>query len=181
MQDVDRLQRGLVDEDRLEAALQGGVLLDVLAVLVERGRPDALDLAPSQRRLQDVGGVDGAFGGAGTDQSVELVDEEHDLTTRSDLVEDLLQPLFELSAVLGSRDQGAHVESQHALVHQRLGDVAERDLLGQALGDRGLANARLADQGRVVLGPAAEDLDDALDLQLPAMTGSSGSRAIWDR
>ena len=52
LQDVDRLQHGgLVDEDRLEAALEGGVLLDVLAVLVERSRPYALDLAARESRL----------------------------------------------------------------------------------------------------------------------------------
>ena len=40
------------------------------------------------------------------------------------------------------------------------------DVLGQALDDRGLADARLADQHRVVLGTAAEDLHDPLDLLL---------------
>ena len=114
------------------------------------------------------GGVDGAFRRAGADESVELVDEQHDLAARPDLVEDLLQPLFELSAVLGPRDQGAHVERQHALVLKRLGHVAQVDLLSQTLGDGGLADARLADQGRVVLGPAAQDLDHALDLGLAA-------------
>ena len=40
-QDRDRvLDRRLADEDRLEAALERGVLLDVLAVLVERRRAD---------------------------------------------------------------------------------------------------------------------------------------------
>ena len=47
---------------------------------------------------------------------------------------------------------------------QRLGHVAGDDALGQALDDGRLADARLADQGRVVLGAPREDLDDALDL-----------------
>ena len=42
------------------------------------------------------------------------------------------------------------------------------DALRQALGDGGLAHARLADQHRVVLLAAREDLDDALDLVLAA-------------
>jgi hypothetical protein len=33
---------GSIDEHRLEAALQRGILLDVLAVLVERGGADAV-------------------------------------------------------------------------------------------------------------------------------------------
>jgi hypothetical protein len=45
-----------------------------------------------------------------------------------------------------------------------LGHVAVDDDLGQALDDRGLAHAGLAEQHGVVLGAAAEDLDDALDL-----------------
>ena len=42
------------------------------------------------------------------------------------------------------------------------------DALRQPLGDGGLADAGLADQGRVVLRPAAQDLDDPLDLLLAA-------------
>src|SRR5215469_2033974 len=168
-QDVDRLLGGrLVHEDGLEATLQCSVLLDVLAVLVERGGADALDLAPGQRGLQDVRRVDRPLGGSRSHQGVELVDEEDDLLARPDLVEDLLQTLFELATVLGSCDQGAHVEREHPLVHQRFGHVPEHDLLGQALGDRGLADTGLPDQGRVVLRAAAQDLNDPLDLHLTA-------------
>src|SRR5258706_7564541 len=38
--------------------------------------------------------------------------------------------------------------------------------MGEPFGDRGLANARLTDQCRVVLRPAGQDLDDPLDLLL---------------
>ena len=99
---------------------------------------------------------------------MELIDEEHHFAAGADLIEDLLQALLELAAVFGARDQSAHVERQHPLTAQRLGDVAEHDLLGQALGDRGLADAGLADQRRVVLGPAGQDLHHPLDLGLAA-------------
>src|SRR2546428_8032803 len=169
VQDRDRLdQRRLVDEDRLEAALEGRILLDVLAVLVERGGADALDLAACEGGLEDVGGIDRAFRRTRADQRMQLVDEEHHLATGADFIEDLLQALFDFAAVLGAGDERAHVEREHALSTQRLGDVAEHDLLGQSLGDRGLADAGLADQRRVVLGPAGQDLDDPLDLRLTA-------------
>ena len=42
------LDRGLADEDLLEAALERGVLLDVLAVLVERGGADHAQLAAGE-------------------------------------------------------------------------------------------------------------------------------------
>jgi len=46
-QDVDRLALARrIDFDRLEAALERAVLLDVLPVLGRRGRADAANLAP---------------------------------------------------------------------------------------------------------------------------------------
>ena len=85
-----------------------------------------------------------------------------------DFLEHGLEPLFELAAELGAGDQRAHVERDQLAVLQALGHVARDDPLRQALDDRRLAHARLADQHRVVLGPAAEDLDDAADLGVAA-------------
>ena len=165
---IGLLERRLLDHDRLEAALEGRVALDVLAVLVERRRADALQLAARQRRLEDVRGVDRALGGAGTDERVELVDEEDRVVRVPELLDDLLEALLELAAVLRAGDERPDVEGQDALVEQRLGHVAGDDPLGEALGDGRLADARLADQRGVVLLAARQDLDDPLDLLLAA-------------
>ena len=58
----------------------------------------------------------------------------------------------------------AQVERHDPLLAQPVGHVAAHDALGEALGDGGLADSRLADEDRVVLRPAAEHLDDATDL-----------------
>ena len=169
LQDLDGLlERGLLHHDRLEAPLEGRVLLDVLAVLVERGRPDALELAARERRLEDVGGIDRTLGRARADERVELVDEQDRVVGVPQLLDDLLEPLLELAAVLRAGDERADVEGQDPLVEQDVRDVARDDPVGEALGDGGLADAGLADQGGVVLGLAAEDLDDPLDLLLAA-------------
>ena len=169
-QDRDRVLDGrLADEHGLEAALERGVLLDVLAVLVERRGADGAQLAAGEHRLEQVGGVDGALGGAGADDRVQLVDEEDDRAAGVlDLVEDGLQALLELAAVLRAGQQRADVQRDDAPVAQRLGHVAGHDALGEALDDRGLADAGLADEHRVVLRAAAEDLDDAADLVVAA-------------
>ena len=99
---------------------------------------------------------------------MQLVDEEHGVVGAAQLFDDLLEALLELAAVLGTGNERADVQGQDALVHQRLGDVTADDAMGQALRDCGLADSGLADQRRVVLRPAAEDLDDALDLLLAA-------------
>ena len=105
------------------------------------------------------------FGGAGPDERVELVDEEDDgALGLLDLLQDGLQAVLELAAVLGAGDHGAEVERDHALVLQALGHVAHVDAAGESLDDRGLADAGFADQDRVVLRAPGEDLDDAADL-----------------
>src|SRR5690606_32172163 len=167
LEDLDRVRdRGLVDLDRLEAALERGVLFDVLAVLLEGGRTDRLQFAAGQHGLEDAGGVDRALGGTGPDEGVDLVDEQDDVAAGADLLEHLLQALLEVAAVAGARDQGAEVEGVELLVLQRLRDVAGDDRLGQALDDRALADAGLTDEDRVVLRAPREHLHHALGLHL---------------
>ena len=60
------------------------------------------------------------------------------------------------------------VEHDDPLVAQQFRHVARDDLLGEAFDDGRLAHAGFAQQHRVVLGAAAEDLDDALDFVLAA-------------
>ena len=169
-QDRDRvLDRGLPDEHLLEPALKRRVLLDPLPVLIQRGGADHAQLAAGQHRLEHVARVHRALGGARADHGVQLVDERDDLAfALPDLVQHGLEALFELAAVLGPGHHRAEVERDQALAAQRLGHVAFHDPLGQALDDRGLAHAGLADQHRVVLRPAGEHLDDAPDLGVPA-------------
>ena len=163
------LHRRLAHEDRLEAPLQRRVLLDVLAVLVQRGGADGVQLAAGQRRLEHVAGVHGPLGRARAHDGVHLVDEEDDLPLGGDdLLQHGLEPLLELAAELGAGDQRAHVEREDLLVLQPLGHVAVDDAAGQPLDDGGLAHARVADQHRVVLGAPGEDLDDAPDLLVAA-------------
>ena len=169
-QDRDRVgDRRLADEDRLEAPLERRVLLDVLAVLVERRRADAAQLAAREHRLQQVRGVDRALGRAGADDRVQLVDEEDQLALGVlDLVEHGLQPLLELAAVLRACEQRADVERPDALALQPFRHVAGDDALREPLDDRGLAGAGLADQHGVVLRAAREHLDHAADLLVAA-------------
>ena len=148
---------------RLEAALQRTVLLDVLAVLVERGRTDALDFTARQRRLEHVRGIDRALGTTCTHQGVQLVDEQHHIAHAAHFGHDRFDALFELTAVLGASHHQGEVEHHDALVAQDLGHAILDDLLSQTFDDGRLAHTGLAQQHRVVLRAAREDLDHALD------------------
>src|SRR6185437_11225400 len=138
---------------------------DVLGVLVERGGADGAQFAAREHRLEQVGCVDRALRGPGADDRVQLVEEQDDRALRlGDLLEHALQAFLELAAVGGAGDQRTHIECDNAPVAQRLGHVLGDDPLGQPLDDRGLADAGLADQHRVVLRATREHLDHAADL-----------------
>jgi len=163
------LDGGRLDEDGLEAALEGGVLLDVLAVLVEGGGADAVQLPAREHGLEHVAGVHCALGFAGADDGMQLVDEEDDAALGLlDFVEDGFEALFELAAELGAGDEAAHVEGEDGLVFDAFGDIAADDALGEALDNGGLADAGLADEDGVVLGLAEEDAQGAADLLVAA-------------
>src|SRR5262249_15520016 len=93
-------------------------------------------------------------------------EEQHDVLRLADLLHHGLEPLLELAAILRAGHEGAQVELEQPLVHEDVRHVVADDLLGEALDDRGLADAGLPDPDGVVLRAAGEDLDDALDLLL---------------
>jgi hypothetical protein len=100
---------------------------------------------------------------------VHLVDEQDDAALgRGHFLQHGLQPLLELAAIFGARDQRAEIERQQFLVLQAFRHVAIDDAQRQAFDDRGLADAGLADQHRIVLGAAGQHLDGAADFLVAA-------------
>ena len=82
----------------------------------------------------------------------------------SDLFEDLLDALLELAAEHRASDHAAHAQRDDARIAQGRGHVALDDPAGDALDDGRLADARLADQHRIVLLAAAQHRQHATDL-----------------
>ena len=172
-QDADGvLHRRLGDEHGLESPLEGGVLLDVLPVLVEGGGADGVQLAAREHRLEEVRGVDRALGRARPHHRVQLVDEQDDAALGvGDLLQHRLEAFLELAPVLRARHERPEVEADDALVLQPLGHVAPGDAVGEALDDGGLADPRLADEHGVVLGAPREHLQGAPDLVVASDDG----------
>ena len=85
-----------------------------------------------------------------------------DLTFGSlDLLQHGLQPFLELAAILRAGDHRTEIKRQKLLALQRLRHIAVDDTQCETLDDGCLADARFADQHRVVLGAAGQHLDGA--------------------
>ena len=62
--------------DRLEAALQGGVFFDILAVFVKGSGTNDLDLAPGQGGFQNICGVHRSFCITSAHHIVHLINDQ---------------------------------------------------------------------------------------------------------
>ena len=95
-----------------------------------------------------------------------LVDEQHRVRVGLELLEHRLESLLEVAAVFGTRQQSTHVERKHGRLGQHFRHIALGDTPSEAFGNRGLAYPSFADEQRIVLAPAAQHLNDALDFGL---------------
>ena len=169
-QDRDRvLNRRFAHEDRLKPPRQRRVFFHMLAIFVQRGRADAMQRAPRQFGLDQIGRIHRAVRLARANQRVHFVDEQDDLAVRGlDFLQHGFQAFLELAAVFRSGDHRAEVQRQQLLVLQRLRHVAVDDAQGEALDNRGFPDTGLADKNGVVLGAAGQNLDGAAYLLVAA-------------
>ncbi len=169
---------GLVDQDGLEAAGEGRILLEILAIFGPGGRGDGAQGAARQRRFEQVGGVSRPGRAAGADQRMRFIDEQDDRRRRGlHLVDDRAQPLLELALHRGARLHQTDVEGAELHPAQRRGHVARRDLLRKTFDDGGLADAGLAGEDRVVLSPPHQHVDDLADFFVAAKDRVHGAAA----
>jgi hypothetical protein len=152
----------------LEAAFEGAVFFDGLAIFTRRGGADALNFATGKGGLQDIGGVEGAFGRAGADKGVEFVNEDDGILALHQFFHDGLEALFELPAIFGAGNDERKIEGEDTFVGEEGWDIAVGDALRESFDDSGLANAGFADEHGIIFRAAAEDLNDALDFAFAA-------------
>jgi len=102
---------------------------------------------------------------------VQLVDEDDEVLVLDELLHDGLEALLELAAVLRPGHDQRQVQRDDAFVGEERRDLAVDDPLGQPLHDGRLADTRLADEHRIVLGAAAQDLNHPVQLVVAADEG----------
>ena len=159
----------LVHRDRLKAPFQGPVLFHVLTILVQRGCPDAVQLATGQHRFQQIGGVHSALRRACAHHRMQLVNKQHHLALGLlDFFEHGFEPLLKLTPKFCAGNQRAHIQDDHPAVLQTFRHIAADDALRQPFHNGGLAHTRVTDQHRIVLGATRQHLYDPTDFIVPA-------------
>ena len=162
------LKGGLSHGNGLEAALQCGILLYMLAVFGKGGGADDLNFAAGEGGLQNIGGIHAALGIACAHDIMHLVDNEDNIALLADILNKALHAALELAAELGSRYQSGEIQKKNFLIPQLVGHLVLGYQLGQTLGDGGFANTGLAYEAGVILLAAVEYLDNALQLLIAA-------------
>ena len=161
----------LVHHDRLKTPRQRRVALKIFFVFLERRRANNLDFAARQRRFQNIRRVDGSFRRPRADKRVQLVDEQDHFAVPANLLDDTFQALLKFAAVLSPRHDGRHGKRHDPFIRQHIRHRPGDDRLCQSFGDSRLAHARLADEDRIVLRPARQNLNNPLNLLFPTDNG----------
>ena len=159
----------LADVNWLKAPLQGCVLLNILAVLSQRGGTNHVEFAAGQGGFKHIAGVHAAFAFASADHGVDFIDEEDDLASSFfNLFQHAFEAFFKLTAEAGTRQQAGDFQTNEPFILQRRRYVPLDDALRQGLDDGGFTDAGFTDQYGVILGAPAEDLHGAANFFIPA-------------
>ena len=159
----------LMHVNPLETASQRRVLFDVFAIFFVRRRADDPQRAARQRGLENIGRVQRAFRAAArADEGVQLVDKEDDVAALLRRRDNALDSFLKLASEFGSGDQKCQVQRINLRAEQRGRHVAAGDAHGQPFRQCGFADARFAQQQRIVLHLFAENLNHGVKLRFPA-------------
>src|SRR5690606_378816 len=103
----------LLNEDRAKASFERGVLLDVLAILIDCGGTHHLNIAAREGRLQHIRSVDRASRSTSTNHRMDLIDEQNDATMSSAyLIHHGFEALLKLATELGASYHPGQIKRQ---------------------------------------------------------------------
>ena len=138
----------------------------MFAVLFQSGGSDQLDLASGQRWLQDIGCIQCTFRTAGTDNSMNLINEQQDSLMFFYFLDHILDTFLKFTPVLASCNHAGKIQNNKALLFHCIRNHSHNDTLGKSLYDCSLTNTWFTYQARVVLSSSAQNLDQSGNLFL---------------
>ena len=132
-QDLERhIQGWFLDQQLLEAPIQHGIFFQRAAVFLDGGGTNAAQLSAGQGWFEHAAGI--STSAITIHQGVDFIDEQHHpftaLIAGGDLLQHAAQALFELTAVLGTGDQGTEVQRDQAAAFEGIGHFTGHHPLG---------------------------------------------------
>ena len=119
IQNLHRLvKRGRFHQHLLKTTFQSTVLLYILAILVQRRRPDTLNFSTSQRRFQHIGRIQITPGTSGPDNRVNLINKQNNIPVLRQLGKNRFHTFLELAPVLRTCHDRSYIQRNHSLVKQ---------------------------------------------------------------
>src|SRR5262249_27468670 len=138
--------------NRSETTIKRRVLGNGLAVFLVSCRAYTYQFAARQSRFQDIGRVQIAINGvARTDNSVDFVNEQNDVSSILDFIHDADQALFELTTQARPSDQRTDFDLHQTAVEQRMRRRSLLDGIGQTFHDGGFTDTSITKKQRVIL------------------------------
>ena len=163
--------RSRLNQNLLEPALQGSVLLYRVAIFVKCGSADTLYGAARQSRLHDVGCIHAARCAARANHRVYLVDEDDYVWIVLQFLQQCADAFFKLTSVFGSGYDCSQVKINQTLVEQQRRSLLLDYHLCQAFYNGTFTHAWLTDEYGIVLFTPTEDFGDAQNLLIAPYHG----------
>ena len=103
--------------NRLETTFQSRILFNILTVFIQCGRADTMKLTTGQHRLEHITGIKGSVCLACTDNRMQLINKQDDLTiTVLHILKHSFQTLFKFTTILRTCNQCTHIQRKNLLI-----------------------------------------------------------------
>ena len=117
MQDIECLLRiGRLNDNLLEASLQGTVFLNGVTILIQCRCTNTLYSATCQGGFHDIGSIHGSWRTTCTNKCVDLIDKHDDIRILLQLLKQSPDAFLKLTAILCASHDSCHIEVHQTLI-----------------------------------------------------------------
>ena len=151
--------------NRLETPFQSGIFFNILSVFIQSGSTDTVQFTTGQHRFQHIARIQGTVRLAGTDDSMQLINEQNDLSVAVlHIIQYGFQTFLKFTSVFCAGYQCTHIQCENLLILQSLRYITFYNTLCQSFHHGGLTDTGFTDKYRVVLRFTGQDTYHITDL-----------------
>mmetsp|Transcript_9636 Transcript_9636/g.12553 ORF Transcript_9636/g.12553 Transcript_9636/m.12553 type:complete len:245 (-) Transcript_9636:801-1535(-) len=155
------LRTWLINHDLLESTFQSFVSLDVFSILINSCSTNTAEVTTSQCRFQEIRSIHRSLSSTSTYDRMHFVNEQNDFSiTLLNFLQNSLETFFEFTTHTSTSHKCTKVESnQTAWWFEGIGDIPSNHTLCNTFRNRCLADTRISNEDRIILGSTRQDLN----------------------